>query len=167
VNREELLRTFARLPDAFWRHDVDVSLHAARRMATVAQLAGIRSTFYLMPRGDEYNLFGPEGRQTVSHILDCGHRLGVHTWVHTGQDPVATARADLDLVKLRYPHTFGKRVSFHMPKPDVLWRDLAGLENAYAPEWKGRYFSDSRGKMPDLSLVGGRVQISLHPEWHG
>jgi hypothetical protein len=53
-----------------------------------------------------------------------------------------------------------------MPKPDVLWRDFAGLENAYAPEWEGRYFSDSRGKLPDLSLVGGRVQISLHPEWH-
>jgi hypothetical protein len=166
VNRTELLRLFARFPEAFWRHDVDMSLHHARKMASVAELAGIKSTFYLMPRGDEYNLFGPEGRDTVSQIINSGHKLGVHTWVPPGQNPETTAYADLELVKLRYPHTFGRRVSFHLPQKNVLWKDIPGIESAYHPRWEGRYFSDSRGKMPDLTGAGGRVQINLHPEWH-
>lgn len=163
-SREQLLKLFTGAPRAFWRHDVDISLAAAVRMARFAEVAGVRSTFYLNPRCDFYNLFSREGRDTVRHILDCGHQLGVHVEDALG-DPEQDAANDLQLAEAWYgPVTFGRRVSFHMPKPAVLWRVFRPFfENAYAPEWEGRYVSDSRG-VPIAEQVTDDMQVSLHPE---
>lgn len=161
-SQERLLALFTQAPDAFWRHDVDVSLAAARKMAEMAQIGGVVSTFYLNPRSSFYNLFSGEGRATVRHILAAGHRVGVH--VDPIGDPEESALNDLQLVSSWYGEiTFGRRVSFHMPNSLVLWRDFGHFENAYASKWEGRYLADSRGK-PLNGNVTNDMQINLHPE---
>jgi hypothetical protein len=58
-------------------------------------------------------------------------------------------------------------LSFHCPPDCLLWRDIPGFESAYAPEWQGHYFADSRGAFlygdPEDSDVRP-LQINLHPE---
>lgn len=155
-----------RAPNAFWRHDVDLSLAAAEKMARFAQLAGITSTFYLMPRSEHYNLFSHEGEQALLTILANGHRVGIHVDHRTGSPKAAVAR-DVALVDAGYPGTFTDRlVSFHMPRFSVLWHDFTEFSNAYGKQWKNRYVSDSRGEWDDTKdeRVADHMQISLHPE---
>jgi hypothetical protein len=163
---ERLLRLFTQAPGAFWRHDVDVSLPAAERMARFAELAGVRSTFYLMPRSDTYNLFSCEGERTVATILETGHRLGLHCDYRAGSVTETVAR-DQRLLEAAYPGVFDNVVSFHMPPACVIWRDYATFENAYASEWEGRYVADSRREFgPDKeALISDEMQVNLHPEY--
>jgi len=165
LSEARLLRLYTAAPHAAWRHDVDVSLSAAQQMARFAELAGVQTTFYLMPRSDWYNLFGREGAHTLDVIAECGHRLGLHC-DHREGSVVATVEADFALVDVAYPGVFARLVSFHAPSPSVLWRDFESFENSYARKWEGRYLSDSRAEWTEEkeALVGDDMQIALHPE---
>ena len=159
-SRERLLQLFTSAPKAFWRHDVDISLDAAVRMARFAQVAGVQSTFYLAPRCPFYNLFSEEGWDAVWEIKRRGHRIGVHAW-----DELWARDAKLFNAGYRDALTQPERplVSFHMPDENVLWQEFSRCESAYAPEWEGRYLSDSRGR-PITDPVTDDMQINLHPE---
>lgn len=164
---EHLLRLFTTAPGAFWRHDIDVSLPAAGKMARFAELAGVRCTFYLMARGEFYNPFSPEGERTVDDILTAGHRIGLHVDYRDGS---VTEHVDQDRALMASGFGPGiidpRLVSFHMPPSCVLWRDYTTFTSAYAAEWEGRYLSDSRREWDETkdALVGDGMQISLHPE---
>ena len=161
-SRERLLELFTSAPNAFFRHDIDLSLDAAVKMARFAQVAGVSSTFYVMPRSEFYNVFSHSAARALSEILERGHRLGVHSDAYA-RDAEATAERDLALMDYEYPGWFYRMVSFHMPADDVLWTDFDGFENAYASRWEGRYLSDSRGR-PITEPVTDDMQVSLHPE---
>lgn len=165
---ERLLRLFTSAPNAFWRHDVDVSLATAVKMARFAEVAGVKSTFYLAPRSDFYNLFSREGVAAVEAILNAGHGVGLHCH-HREDDPwdvASTVDADRELVAAGYPYASWRAVSFHMPQLGVLWQDFEDFDNAYASEWEGRYLADSRRAFgaDKESRVGENMQINLHPE---
>ena len=162
---ERLLRLFTTAPAAFWRHDVDVSLPAAERMARFAQLAGVRCTFFLMTSSEHYNLLCREGGRTIDTIIDCGHRLGVHVHHWVG-DPEDTVQRDWEILDRAYEGVFGAAVSFHMPTPDLLWRDFSTFESAYASKWEGRYVADSRREFDTdkEALIDNSMQVNLHPE---
>jgi hypothetical protein len=166
-SQERLLRLFTKAPGAFWRHDVDVSLAAAVKMARFAEVAGVQSTFFLNPRCDFYNLFSREGEQAVEAIVDAGHKLGVHVDYRDGSVKDAVLR-DLRLIVQGYPSALQEptRVSFHMPPQRVLWADFNGFDNAYGSRWEGRYLSDSRRAFGPVkeATVTDDMQINLHPE---
>lgn len=161
-SKERLLDLFTQAPSAFWRHDVDVSLSAASKMAEMAQIGGVSSTFYLNPRSSFYNLFSSEGKATVAAIRDGGHKLGLHC-DYRGGNLLNTVKGDQRLLAAMYDGVFSDRVSFHMPPPSVLWRDFYWFENAYASRWKGRYLADSRGKALNGNVTDD-MQVNLHPE---
>jgi hypothetical protein len=164
LSTERLLRLYTTAPGAFWRHDVDVSLEAAAKMARFAQLAGVQATFYVMPRGEFYNPFSRAGEDALQTIHECGHRIGIHVDYRNGGVHQAVARDQNLMLSLRYVNF--DLVSFHMPPPEVLWRDFAGFENAYASQWEGRYLSDARREWDDTKeqRVSDDMQIALHPE---
>jgi hypothetical protein len=164
-SQERLLRLFTKAPGAFWRHDVDLSLAAAVKMARFAQIAGVSSTFYLNPRSDFYNLFSREGEETVLAIAGTGHRLGLHVDYRNGS-VLRRVLSDRALVNAAYGPAFSNAVSFHMPPTCVLWIDQSEFESAYASKWKDRYLSDSRREFGPgkENLVSDDVQVALHPE---
>lgn len=160
------MRVFRRAPNAFWRHDVDFSLRAAERMARFAVMADVRSVFYLNPRSDYYNLLGREGEDAIMTILECAHGIGLHCDPHgrLAEDAVAE---DLALLNAALPAPVDEnRVSFHMPRSSVLWRDYDWFDSAYASHWENRYLSDSRRDFgPDKEArISDDMQINLHPE---
>lgn len=171
TSQERLLRLFTRAPTAFWRFDVDLSLHRATEMARVAELAGVHGTFYVMLRSPHYNLFSPEGRNALEFIASTGHRVGLHVDHRSADDVLTAVRTDQLLAAHGGLYEVDWRlISFHMPAPDLLWKDFLGFESAYASRWRDRYLSDSRrewsSEKEEQVKVG--MQVNLHPEhWFG
>lgn len=179
---------FARFGDCgtdrhvLWRHDIDVSMNRALRLAIIEAEEGCRATYFLFPRCPFYNLFndltGSLGRQIVA----LGHDIGLHfdpsqfapTLSETALINAITAERDL------LTREFGAApvaISFHnfanvadaMPQDDV----VAGLINAYSRRLRETYsyVSDSNcvwlyRRLSTVLEVGEeeRLHVLTHPE---
>jgi hypothetical protein len=143
--------------DLFLRHDVDLSLDAALRMAELEAEVGVKTTYLLMTESIFYNLASSEGVAALARLRDLGHAVGLHA-VHPN--------AELD-------GRFDAVLSWHNPKPEYMAEPIPGVANAYAPPYFSRehYRSDSnqhwRSGCPHEELAAGAfqwLQILVHPE---
>ena len=96
--------------DLLLRHDVDMSLDAALTMAELEAARGVPATYFLMTRGEFYNLDSRSGVAALVRLRDLGHRVGLHA-VH----PDATLDDRFDRV-----------VAWHTPDPDFMSEPLDG-----------------------------------------
>lgn len=168
-----------------WRHDVDVSVHRAARLAVIEAEEGARATYFFGLHSSFYNLLERPVTELARATLGAGdHRLGLHFdaafyGAITSEDELAErvsaeARLLADLL--------GRPVdafSFHNPELDgddlVFDSDeVAGLVNAYGRSLRERYtyVSDSNGfwrheRLIDVvtSAVADRLHVLTHPEW--
>ena len=161
---DRLEQLYRGLPErSMVRHDVDVSLEAAKSMAVWEHSLGFTSTYYLMHRNPWHTANDRDATATL--LIALGHKVGVHldprdrtpyTWAE-GRSPI------------RSPGPL--KLSIHCPEPCWLWKNLWGnVDYAYIPKWQGRYYADSRGRFdhgdPEDWLDDGKpIQVSLHPEW--
>ena len=60
------------------RHDVDLSLDAAVRMAELEHDAGATATYFLMTESVFYNLDSSEGVAAIERLRELGHRVAQH-----------------------------------------------------------------------------------------
>ena len=143
--------------DLLLRHDVDLSLDAALRMAELEAEAGAWSTWFLMTRSAFYNLASSEGHHAIVRLRELGHRVAHHAvWPHV----------DLD-------ERFDPAVAWHNPDPEYMSAPIDGADNAMAPPWfePAHYRSDSnqrwRHGCPHEGLATrgfGWLQLLVHPE---
>jgi hypothetical protein len=61
-----------------WRHDVDFSMHAARRLARIEADQGVKATYYLLLHSEFYNLLEREVSDCVREIIQLGHDIALH-----------------------------------------------------------------------------------------
>ena len=143
--------------DVLLRHDVDLSLYAALRMAELEADAGVPSTYFLMTQSVFYNLASPEGLRSLNRLRELGHRVGLHA-VWPG--------AELD-------ERFDPIVAWHNPDPDYMSEPLNGALNVMqAPYFDpDHYRSDSnhrwRHGCPHEALARGEFEwlhLLVHPE---
>jgi hypothetical protein len=143
--------------DLLLRHDVDLSLDAALRMAEVEADAGAGATYFLMTESVFYNLASEEGRDAIERLRALGHRVGLHAvWPRAEPDG-------------RFEPVF----AWHNPDPEYMSAPVEGRANVmeerfFAPE---TYRSDSnqswRHGCPHEDLAAGRfewLQLLTHPE---
>jgi hypothetical protein len=141
--------------DLLLRHDVDLSLDAALRMAEVEAEADAAATYFLMTRSEFYNLDAPSGERALERLRELGHRVGLHAvWPHVDHD----AR-------------FDPVVAWHNPEPGYMREPVRGLVNVMTAPWADVYRSDSnqhwRRGCPHEELRAGafeRLQLLTHPE---
>jgi hypothetical protein len=143
--------------DLLLRHDVDLSLDAALRMAELEANEGAAATYFLMTESVFYNLASIEGRTALERLDELGHRVGLHAvW------PNAT----LD-------ERFAPVVAWHNPDPDYMTAAVAGAVNVMGEPWFSpqTYRSDSnqrwRHGCPHADLAAGAfrwLQLLTHPE---
>jgi hypothetical protein len=144
--------------DLLLRHDVDLSLEAALRVAELEHEEGAAATYFLMTESVFYNLASKEGEATLERLRRLGHRVGLHAvW----------PRRELD-------DRFEPVVAWHNPDPDYMGRPLGdGLTNVMEPRFFSpeRYRSDSnqhwRSGCPHEALARGEfewLQLLTHPE---
>jgi len=143
--------------DIFLRHDVDLSLSAAVRMAELEAARGVSATYFLMTRSVFYNLASHEGDAAVRRLRELGHRVGLHA-VHP--------HVDLD-------DRFDPVLAWHNPDPEFMREPVDGLVNVMSPPWfdPEHYRSDSnqhwRSGDPAPALAAGEfgwLQLLTHPE---
>ncbi|HEY3113541.1 MAG TPA: hypothetical protein VGJ62_07650 [Gemmatimonadaceae bacterium] len=164
-----------------WRHDIDFSMHAARRLAEMEQGEGIRSTFFVNIHSEFYNTLEKEVAGCLTHIIEMGHEIGVH---FDGAFYDIAAESDLEELVAReasiLAQLFGVRptaVAFHNPTRLLLgfkaW-SYAGLVNTYSTYFQTEvgYCSDSNGywrhrRLEDVLVTATdpRLQILTHPAW--
>lgn len=166
-----------------WRHDVDVSMHRALRLAEIETEEGARATYFLYPRSIFYNLLSTEIHRLVRRIVKLGHDIALHfDSTHfeatlNGPDLVTAIAHERDLLHREFG-VAPTAVSFHlygvlehpMPEDD----EIAGLVNAYSRRLRSTYgyVSDSNGiwlhrRLKDVLTEAReeRLQVLTHPEW--
>jgi hypothetical protein len=142
----------------YLRHDVDLSLDAALRMARVEAEVGVSATYFLMGESVFYNLASSEGSQTVSTLQELGHDVGFHAVWPAVPEP---------------DERFSPVLAWHNPDPDYMTEPVDGFLNVMSAPWftQGRYRSDSnqhwRSGCPHEALARGELewlQLLTHPE---
>ena len=165
-----------------WRHDCDMSLNRARFMAEVDTRFNVRSTFFIHPHSQFYNILEVSQTQLIREIIDLGHEIGLHFDVTyhletaKSYDFEKALRMDSNLLV----DIAGKEInafSFHNPTKEHLEYDdasYAGLTNCYSRFIRDTtdYSSDSNGywrhrPIPEILQDESktRLQILTHPEW--
>jgi hypothetical protein len=143
--------------DLLLRHDVDLSLDAAIRLAELEADAGAEATYFLMTRSVFYNLASDEGERVLARLRELGHRVGLHA-VHP--------HLDLD-------ERFEPVLAWHNPDPDFMRAPVAGAVNVMQEPWfdPDHYRSDSnqrwRSGCPHEELAARGfewLQLLTHPE---
>lgn len=164
-----------------WRHDVDFSMHAALRLASIEAEEGVKATYFINIHSEFYNAFEREVSDCVRDIVGMGHELGVHfDATYYG----VTSEAALDDLIARegriLADTFGgppAAVAFHNPTIFGLgceaW-SYGGLVNTYARYFQTEvgYCSDSNGywrhrRLEDVLKAASdpRLQVLTHDAW--
>jgi hypothetical protein len=163
-----------------WRHDVDFSVHAARKLAQIEAEEGVVATYFLHLHNEFYNLLEREITACVGDILELGHSIGLHF-----DSNFYNIQREEQLVKFLSRETrileeiFGQEIrvfSFHNPIPFTMncrqWQ-YAGLINTYADYFQTNvgYCSDSNGywrfrRLEDVlrQATDERLQVLTHPE---
>jgi hypothetical protein len=141
--------------DLLLRHDVDLSLDAALRLAELEADADATATYFLMTRSEFYNLDSPSGEATVEWLRELGHRVGLHAvWPHVDRDD-----------------RFDAVLAWHNPDPEYIREPVEGFVNVMTAPWADVYRSDSnqhwRQGCPHEELRAAafeRLQLLTHPE---
>ena len=143
--------------DLLLRHDVDLSLDAALRMAELEAEEGASATYFLMTESVFYNLASKEGVAAIARLRELGHRVGLHA-VHP--------RVVLD-------ERFDPVVAWHNPEPEYMTSPIEGAVNVMQEGYfdPATYRSDSnqrwRSGCPHEELGAGAfswLQLLTHPE---
>jgi len=137
------------------RHDVDLSLDAALRLAELEANVGAAATYFLMTRSEFYNLDSQSGEDAVDRLRRLGHRVGLHAvWPYVDRDD-----------------RFDPVLAWHNPDPEYMREPVEGLVNVMEAPWVDVYRSDSnqhwRQGCPHEELAAGafeRLQLLTHPE---
>jgi len=152
--------TFEAEPEAgavLLRHDVDLSLDAALRLARLERERDATATYFLMTESVFYNLDSEHGRATLEELRDLGHSVGLHA---------VYPRASRD-------DRFDAVVAWHNPDREYVHEPVSGFVNVMQPPWftKGKYRSDSnahwREGCPHDELRAHAfdwLQLLVHPE---
>ncbi len=167
-------------PTAFIRHDVDVSLRRAVRLARKEKAWGACSTYHVMMDSPFYDVRSAESKAILDEIASLGHEIGLHYDVMVRRmdqaDPTAREQ-DISQACDSFAALRGepvRSVSFHLPIQSLMRGPLTigGRVSGYADDLFRWYISDSRARWregePLASLTRPRshvLQILVHPEW--
>lgn len=157
-------------PFILWRHDVDVSVHRALRLATIEKKLGVRSTYFISLHSTGYSVLEDEIRDIILEIKALGHEIGLHFdhsfWGFLSDEEQLSEKVNFEKSLLEYLlGTSIKVMSLHNPNPDLktysnysldevskrfphLFKDqIAGLINTYGTVYREKipYCSDSHG----------------------
>lgn len=165
---------------ALWRHDVDLSLHRAFKLAKIEHEEEVYSTYFIQFSTTFYNIFETEIKNLVLEILKLGHQIGLHF------DPTVytiNSHEDFEIFlnfeKNILENLFNTKItsfSFHSPLEEYLnlgTFEICGMINTYSAILQNNfeYCSDSCGywrhkRLEDFLEQGHKnIQVLTHPEW--
>ncbi len=160
-----------------WRHDVDIDLARASKIAEIDESAGFRSCFFLNISSEFYNIHDYKSQKILTQIFSLGHELGVHLDLRLTNPMSFLERLEYEAFVLeKLVGIQPVAVSFHNPPSKIIFEELKyhGLWNCYSQFFQENveYCSDSNGHwrykvLPELlqNSTSKRLQILTHPDW--
>ena len=161
------------------RHDIDFSINRALVIAKLEADNDIKSTFYINPHSEFYNLFEKQQADKIRNILALGHNLGLHfdASFYGGID--LKFESHLVHERSQLENLFDCQVnsfSFHNTTEAILAFDddkYAGMVNCYSQKLRALpYCSDSTGIWRYDNLIKfieknshQNLHILTHPGW--
>jgi hypothetical protein len=164
-----------------WRHDVDISMHAALKLAQIEADLGVKANYFVLPHSEFYNLFEKEITKILIEIKELGHNIGLHfdSYYYGIDSEDALETYLLKEVQL-FKNIFDLEIeafSFHNTTDftkSCERESYAGLINVYSCNIKTNYSycSDSNGYwkyrrledfLRDDSILN--AQVLTHPAW--
>lgn len=168
------------------RHDVDVDLEKAYKMALIENKHGIKTTYFISIRSAFYNIFDKSNSDFIRRICGLGHQIGLHfDEAYYGTEDVENIKRNVDnevRILNDYFDVNVFAVSFHRPSKFLLQSDIKlnnSLINVYSKKFteEFKYVSDSRRMWkegcfcrlfdksgPDYHKHN-RIQALVHPVW--
>jgi hypothetical protein len=157
--------------NVLWRHDIDFSVHRAKRLAQIEMEEGVKATYFLHLHSEFYNTLESEVAKCIFEIIGHGHNIGLHfdpafySLINTADN----LENYLGLEKKLLEKVFEIEInvfSFHNPHIgnwlQVDKEMIAGMVNTYSAYIRGKYAycSDSNGywrfkRLEDMLSEGG------------
>lgn len=163
------------------RHDVDMSLEYALKIAEIESSLDIKATYFLWLQSQFYNAFEESNKDIIKNIIDLGHNIGIHfdhSYYNVKNEKELTKYLSYDkYIFNKILNIDVKIFSFHNPNEFTLkWKKnkYADLINTYSDIFYNEiaYCSDSNGywiyeRLEDVinKKKYNKLQILLHPEW--
>jgi hypothetical protein len=173
-------KDFYQKPIIFIRHDVDLDLNAALKIARIENKLDIQATYMFMVRSPLYSLDKEANKKIISEIIALNHDVGLHWDIYTALNSYKKSYEEQISLDCAYMEELidyrVKSVSFHRPINELLRGPLkvANRINAYANELMDWYLSDSKGiwregePIPKLDKpIKNMLQLLVHPIWWG
>ena len=165
----------------FLRHDVDVSIDKALKLAEMESNRKIKATYYILLTSPFYNALSPENIQKIKMIKELGHGIGLHYDLSvkdkmTPEDVKNEIMIQYGLLLHHLDHLPSASVTFHKPVTGVDATNeiinLLNMEEIYCPNYdaKYKYISDSghnwREDPVEALMKYDHVHINTHPVWY-
>ncbi len=158
------------------RHDVDLDVFAAYRLAKIEKSEDVLSSFFFMTTSHSYNVTSLSHREMLNEIADMGFEIGLHFDPSIyGDVDKQTLSSFLEREISILSAVIGKEIvsiSLHNPSVKGEFPIFEGFVNAYDPLFftDKYYLSDSRMSFRDkdpykfLELINEHsLQILFHP----
>lgn len=165
------------VPYIILRHDVDVSLLPALKMAKVEHDIGVKSTYFILVSSAHYNSLEGGNAGMIKQISMLGHEVGLHYDVEQyrlySKDIIQALKMEIQILESVLGRKVGS-ISCHAPRGPSSFLRVDGYINADASRLREVYVHDS-GRLwtvKSLSILLNnhprRVQLLLHPGlWAG
>lgn len=162
------------------RHDIDMDIDRAVRMAQIEAEMGAASTYFVLVTSNFYNIFSKENENKLRKIHEMGHEIGLHfdeAKYDVETDLVCAMEQEVVLLE----QCMGcpvRSVSMHRPSKKTLEADYSikggEIVNSYGTEFfrNHKYVSDSRRNWREdvrAIIKGGeydRLHVLTHPFWY-
>jgi len=166
-------------PDVVMRHDVDLSLDYAVKLAELESQESIKTVYYVLVCSEFYNIMTPASRVALKQILDLGHEVGLHfdasIYNHQAVELESIAALECNLLESITGEPV-RTISFHRPAKQFQGRpgNFAGRIHTYQPKFFSEidYCADSTGCWRfghpldrDSVKQGKAIQVVTHPIW--
>lgn len=164
------------------RHDVDIDLEPAVVMARIEAEMGVKATYFVMLRSENYNVLTPHVLDCIHEIIELGHFLGLHfdaaayCGLESVEDYSVKVQGEISTLS-EWTGRAVSAVSFHRPNSTILAGDSklsAGLPHAYDKGLRqtAEYISDSTGEWRFGSPLDSQafrarqpIHVLIHPIW--
>ncbi len=159
------------------RHDIDMSINAARDLAFLEKENSMKSTYFVLMNSEFYNVFAPDSIKLLNEIKSYGHKIGLHFDASVYSQNTWKNNIKRELSSLK--NIIGECtniISFHRPTKGLfdLKKKIGGISHTYESRFVSDmgYISDSRGgwhyghPLSHPSIIkGAAIQLLTHPIW--
>jgi hypothetical protein len=169
-----------------WRHDIDLSVHRARKLAQIEKEENVIATYFIHLHSEFYNALEKDVAENIIKIIELGHTIGLHFDINfyysqcsLPRNIINSMEYYLKLEKDLLEKMFHQKItvfSFHNPELSNLLQVnkeyINDMVNVYSPYFKENYTycSDSNGywrfrRLEDIlqEASAKKLQILTHP----